>query len=225
MLVSHQFAFEGQELPPTKSHMYEYIVAAPGVFIRAHRSWLDVCYLLAPAHGLLHGLAHYSGYFQLDEAVPFKFTKAIFADAWRHKDIERLYYGVYRPGGWKFLIPQQHATFGRVTPLDPFNKSGQEALIELHSHGEMPAFFSSADNADETGFKIYTVIGRVGSARPEILTRVGVYGHFWTIRSNWVYQIPTPVRDAGFEPAYPDQSDYPEESTYTNKLMEDITWI
>lgn len=200
MLISHQFAFEGQELPPTKSFMYEYIVASPGVFIRAHRSWLDVCFLIAQAHGLLHGLAHYNGYFQLDQVVPRGFTKAMFADAWRHKGKERLYYGKYYANGWKFIIPEQLATAGSVRPVNPYSLAGKDALIELHSHGELPAFFSMTDNADETGFKIYTVIGRIGSPRPEILTRVGVYGHFWTIRSDWVYELPTPIRDAGFEP-------------------------
>jgi PRTRC genetic system protein A len=52
------------------------------------------------------------------------------------------------------------------------------AVMELHSHGHYPARFSAVDDADEQGFRIYGVVGRLGTAWPEVALRVGLYGHF-----------------------------------------------
>ena len=53
-----------------------------------------------------------------------------------------------------------------------------DAVAEFHSHGRHRAFFSSTDDRDEQGFRIYGVVGRMGESRPELALRVGIYGHF-----------------------------------------------
>ena len=57
------------------------------------------------------------------------------------------------------------------------------ALLQLHSHHRMPAFFSAVDDQDEQGLGLYGVLGRLGVAgeQPEVLLRVGVYGHYQTL--------------------------------------------
>ena len=199
--INYQFVPYNTSPPEVGSFMYEYLVGSPGVFIRAHRKYLQVSFIVAEAAYLLKGLEHITGYFVLDGRVPLGYISAMFKDAFLHKDIERLYWGIYKPTGWKFLIPEQDATPGSVKPRNPFSMVGRDALIEVHSHNGMGAGFSPTDDMDEVGFRIYTVIGKVNSSQPEILTRVGVYGHFWTIRSNWVYELPAYVRDVGFEQA------------------------
>jgi PRTRC genetic system protein A len=50
-------------------------------------------------------------------------------------------------------------------------------LCDLHSHGNMRAFFSRIDDADEQATKVYIVIGKLDT-EPEIRLRVGVYGYW-----------------------------------------------
>ncbi len=56
-------------------------------------------------------------------------------------------------------------------------------ILDMHSHHQMPAFFSTTDNADETGFQVYCVLGGIGVAdrSPQVHLRVGIYGHHWSI--------------------------------------------
>lgn len=50
-------------------------------------------------------------------------------------------------------------------------------LCDLHSHGNMRAFWSSTDDADEQSARIFVVVGKLGT-EPEIRLRVGVYGYW-----------------------------------------------
>ena len=78
--------------------------------------------------------------------------------------------------------------------MDPF-AGGADTLIEVHSHHNMAAFFSGTDDREErAGFRIYSVIGNL-ARKPTILTRVGIYGHFWQIPSSWVYNLPSGISD------------------------------
>ncbi|MBA7542911.1 hypothetical protein ES705_35236 [subsurface metagenome] len=50
-------------------------------------------------------------------------------------------------------------------------------VLEMHSHGHMGAWFSTTDNVDETGLKLYGVVGKL-NATPIVKLRIGVYGYF-----------------------------------------------
>ena len=51
-------------------------------------------------------------------------------------------------------------------------------VAEFHSHGRMTGFFSSQDNRDEQGFKIYGVLGSLASNSPQVNFCLGIYGYF-----------------------------------------------
>jgi hypothetical protein len=59
----------------------------------------------------------------------------------------------------------------------------------------MDPFFSPTDNRDEQGFRIFAVIGKVNE-KPEIRVRVGVYGNYWNIPADMVFDLPEEIRDA-----------------------------
>lgn len=61
-------------------------------------------------------------------------------------------------------------------------------VVDLHSHNSMPAFFSGTDNADEQGFRLYCVIGRIDTDAPEIACRAGVYGHHWPVPALAIFE-------------------------------------
>ncbi len=69
----------------------------------------------------------------------------------------------------------------------------ENALIEVHSHHAMGAFFSFTDNADQTGFRIYTVLGRINT-EPTLRVRVGIYGYFWDIPAGWAFELPASIQ-------------------------------
>jgi len=66
-------------------------------------------------------------------------------------------------GDWH---PQQASGCGvRATPIP-------DAIVEVHSHHAMRAYFSATDDRDESARRVYGVIGRLDGARPEIALRV-----------------------------------------------------
>ena len=66
-------------------------------------------------------------------------------------------------GAWQ---PQQTSGCSvRATPI-------ADAIIEVHSHHAMGAYFSATDDRDETGRRVYGVLGRLNTAAPELAFRV-----------------------------------------------------
>lgn len=67
---------------------------------------------------------------------------------------------------------QGHGCRTGVSYINP-----QSVALDLHSHGELAPLFSSQDNRDETGLKLYGVVGDL-VRQPTVQIRVGVYGYF-----------------------------------------------
>ena len=79
--------------------------------------------------------------------------------------------------------PEQAGTATRLAYLPPAG-----VVAEFHSHGSSRAFFSATDDRDEQGFRIYGVVGRLDTDRPELSLRVGVYGHFAPVEWSQVFE-------------------------------------
>jgi hypothetical protein len=58
----------------------------------------------------------------------------------------------------------------------------------------MPPDFSETDDKDESGFRLYGVIGNLHQA-PKIRLRVGCYGYFWEIPASWALKLPRGLMD------------------------------
>lgn len=84
--------------------------------------------------------------------------------------------------GYRLLVPPQVAGPERVVYRPP-----TAAVLEVHSHGPHPAMFSSTDNRDEQRLRLYSVIGRLDTERPEVALRVGAYGHFLSVPWDTVF--------------------------------------
>jgi Prokaryotic homologs of the JAB domain len=66
-------------------------------------------------------------------------------------------------GAWQ---PQQTSGCSvRATPI-------ADAIVEVHSHHAMGAYFSPTDDRDETCRRVYGVLGRLNTAAPELALRV-----------------------------------------------------
>lgn len=187
-LVNYSFAMEnGRHGLVQPGCLYEYIVGSNGVFLRSNREGLEVMHQIGYTPPI-NGLRKLNEQFELVQRIPYGLFKGVLVDAWKSYEKEKLYYFIYEDG-WRVYVPAQRVSGTTVHPIDQYDPLGVKALIELHSHGTMHAVFSPQDNRDETGFRIYSVIGNM-NGKLEITTRVGVYGQFWNIPSTWVYDYP-----------------------------------
>jgi len=172
----------GEGLPPAKALGYEYLVGANGLFIRAEDSRMAARVLVAGAQ--LSGLAPVVPDARLKTPrIPGDWLWSVLGSARRHLPNERAFQFTWDDIGarWRCDAPFQDADPASVTYADI-----PGAVVDLHSHGTLTAFFSSTDDADEQGLRFYVVVGRVDTNTPTITARVGVYGHVmpvpaWTI--------------------------------------------
>jgi PRTRC genetic system protein A len=170
------------ELPPCDPHkLCEYVIGGNGLFVRAKRKGLEA---IIPIDDRPSPFMEVSTVVKLQEHAPHSLLDEIVSQARKAAPLERLFYLL--PDPWRLVVPDQMQTSGSVRPVDPYSEGSHNALIEIHSHNDMPAFWSSADDRDETGFRIYGVIGRV-STTVEIKLRVGIYGYFYQVPVAWVF--------------------------------------
>lgn len=201
MFVDYVFAKETIDLAMPDGLMYRYVVGANGVFVQARRKGLEACLWSSALMEPIRGLAEVTPYVKLEPGkVNSKVIEWLFWHARNESPKEALFYLVQREGllksfgDWTIRMPTQVQSAGGVRPVDPFNQSAQEALIEVHSHHTMGAFFSRTDDRDEQGFRIYAVMGMIFE-KPTLLVRAGVYGHFWEVPARWIFDLPGWVRD------------------------------
>ena len=53
----------------------------------------------------------------------------------------------------------------------------ETVVMDMHSHGAAPPYFSPTDNLDETRLRFYGVLGNVNTS-PRWLFRLGIYGYW-----------------------------------------------
>ena len=177
------------ELPPI-ARPYEYLMGSNGLFIRARRQGLEVQFPIAPA--TVRGLAVLESYFQFDyPPVPADMTHRLLFQAQLQGHKEILFYLRHDFSGWLLDIPDQQKGAGFCRPNDDAAESPYaKALINCHSHHSMLARFSPQDDIEEQGFRLYAVIGTLFT-QPTIRLRVGVYGYFWEIPAEYVFELPS----------------------------------
>jgi hypothetical protein len=179
------------------AQVFEYVLAANGLFVRAEREGLQAC---IPVQGWFCSSSNLRGLHPVDPCVELEYprlgqdvlakilecSRAAASD--KGNPLEALFYLKYREqNGWELIIPEQKATRFSVRSLD--SSAYAETLIEVHSHHHMQPIFSAMDNADEQGFRLYGVIGDIFE-RPTLNLRIGVWGHFWSIPARWIFDLP-----------------------------------
>jgi hypothetical protein len=110
------------------------------------------------------------------------------------KPVEALFHLTWDASGSRLQMPPQERSIMSVKPIG-HAPSYETAAVEVHSHHGMAARFSSTDDADEVGFRIFGVLGEIFT-RPTLRVRVGLYGHYWEIPATWVFQLPHRISDA-----------------------------
>lgn len=176
-------------LPPMSASALEYWLAGNGVFIRAQRQGIKACFPVTSCR--IAGLTAIEPYFQMEyPRVPLEITKLMLLLSEEAGENEILFHLFFQTEHWHLEVPAQIATPTSVTPLkSSLDSSYERALIEVHSHANMSSKFSETDNREETGFRIFAVLGKLKSC-PEINARIGIYSHFYSIPASWVFELP-----------------------------------
>lgn len=184
--------------PPANASLYEYLIAGNGVFLRGEREGLQVLIPVAPCE--IRGLPTLTPYLKLayplvDQALVAEMLDQSQAACIAAGAPREILFHLRWECGWHLAVPAQDQTASSVTPIGPaIGSSYETALIEVHSHHRLAPFFSRTDDADERGFRLYAVLGHIFT-QPTLRVRVGVYGYYWSVPAQWVFELPDSVSD------------------------------
>jgi PRTRC genetic system protein A len=158
-----------------------YTWAGNGVFVEAESPLLAA--RIPTAEVITRGLANFKTEVVLKHGkIPQSLFDDILADMLLTPKIEN-YYGICWDDGYKIRKPLQSRAGDKVTYATLDN-----VVLDIHSHGDMAPVFSTQDNKDEQGLKLYGVAGLLASEYPCALLRVGVYGYFYYIDWSDVFE-------------------------------------
>src|SRR4030067_1209166 len=157
-----------------KGIYYNYILAANGLFIEASHPMLAARVPVSECE--VRGLAPMKAKIRLTYgSIPQHFFDLALDTFLAAPDKEH-YVAVTAAAGYHFYVPVQDEGDASVV-----YEVGDSVVLDIHSHGHMPAFFSrQTDDKDETGLKLYAVGGRL-NATPVVKLRGGVYRYFHSL--------------------------------------------
>jgi PRTRC genetic system protein A len=228
-----------QGLPPIRvGKLYEYVLAANGVYLHAKRQGLEVFLpVMAPSRPTkkVRGLCEANGFVKMDyPKVPYYLleqilTRSVESADEQGKPLEILFHLVYETSipsleNWYLKVPEQEQHYASVKPVGSGVAPGssyETAFIDCHSHHGMRAFFSGTDDRDEQGFRIYAVLGNIYK-KPELRVRVGVFGHHFEIEAGEIFELPYEgkVIDARF--GNWDALDLPDDATEEDEELAEL---
>jgi len=158
---------------------YNYIFASNGVFIEAESPLIAARIPVADCD--IRGLAPIEPKISLTYgSIPQRFFD-LALDLFLSDSETEQYVAVTGEAGYRFYIPVQDKSAGSVV-----YEVGSAVVLEMHSHGHGGAWFSGIDDKDETGLKLYGVVGKL-AATPIVKLRIGVYGYFRDLFWNEVF--------------------------------------
>jgi hypothetical protein len=173
-----------------KGELYDYFWAGNGVFIRAENEHLRA--QVPVAVGVTRGLPYMTPEINLKHGhIDQRYFDFILDEMLQTPEQESYYAIIWEDDRYKIRKPDLHQTdVSVIYDVLP------NVVMELHSHpGNLGVGFSSQDNSDETGFKIYGVVGCLSRQQPLVQLRVGVYGNFHIIDPYEVFlTVPTRVK-------------------------------
>ena len=168
-------------LSGTQGVAFDYVMAQEGLLVQARNHLIAARILLAPAR--VRGLAPAPPTLTLAHGpIPHRLLAQ--GIAWMKKTPrrERIFAINHQDGAYQLILPTQRSRTSSIT-YQPV----EDAVLEIHSHGDLPAFFSPTDNRDEQGLRIYGVTGKLGQRQPQLDLRLGIYGHFAPLQPHQVF--------------------------------------
>ena len=165
---------------------FDYVLGAGGVYVQSESAHLTARVCIAPCE--VRGLAPVAEKLELAHGpIPARLFEVGLRWFLDDPSTERFFAVRWDGRSYRLVVPEQEGTATRLKYKPPAG-----VVAEFHSHGTSRAFFSKTDDGDEQGFRIYGVVGRLDTDRPELSLRVGVYGHFAPVEWPQVFDGPEP---------------------------------
>jgi PRTRC genetic system protein A len=195
MMLMNYLLTQDASLPPIDpANMFEFVIAGNGVFVRARRKELEA--MIPVARCEIRGLQEVRPYVRMEAGkVPLALTQAILNEFQQDMPDESLIWVKLDNGKWNVVKPSQTQEKESVRPMNPFDRDGAAAFLDVHSHNSMQPYFSTDDDKDENGFRLYAVFGLLNST-PCAAVRIGIYGYFWHLDAGSVFVLPEGIGDA-----------------------------
>lgn len=194
-LLKYKEGMEGE-----RGMYYDYVLASNGLFIEAEGKLM--------AARVPVTLAQVRGLSPLETKVVLRYGKIPqrffdLALSVMLADINKEHYvAITWKDGYHIHVPSQEASAARVE-----YSMTDSVILDLHSHPKMVAKFSPQDNQDETGLKLYGVVGKL-TGTPKLRLRAGVYGYFYPICWSDIFEGTLEgVDDLGDEPDVIDEEE------------------
>ncbi|QBE66363.1 PRTRC system protein A [Pseudoduganella lutea] len=175
---------------PSMSPGLRLVVAANGVFVQVRLPWLDC---LQRFGGIDSGLpvpyGALSPWLRLSFGViPADLLRRFIASA-RYAAPDETAAAIIHDGRSGMLrvatCETVEADRDHVVYRLPLLAATEQVVLDLHSHGDAPAFFSALGDADDRAIKLCGVFGRVRSRHPEARVRLAINGLFIDLCDQW----------------------------------------
>jgi len=161
---------------------YDYILAQDGLFIRAQNPLLKATVCLSPVE--IRGLSPLKENIELVHGkIPRRLYDLSLSALIASSDREQ-YLAITWEGEYRLRLPWQERNGASVK-----YQTLPTSVMDIHSHGRMKAWFSSTDDTDEQGLRLYMVVGKLDTLLPEMELRLGVYGYFVTLSIDEVFDV------------------------------------
>lgn len=176
-------------LPPMASSL-RLVVAANGLFLQVRLPWIECiepCGAIDPRLPLPYGelAPRLSLAFGV---IPSELLRKFVALSRRALPAETAAAIIYCARTGELRLEQCEtitADSMHIVYRPPTLATTEQTVIDLHSHGDAPAFFSPQDDADDRSIKICGVFGRVRSRHPEARFRLSINGMFVDLCDRW----------------------------------------
>jgi PRTRC genetic system protein A len=196
-LVTYRLYQTEGTVPAYDAAAYQYLLAGNGIFVRTETRFWSAC--IPVSRCPVRGLPELNPRFALKvPRLPDSLLTAVIGDARQRRGADgRLHEALYRfrYDGQRVqaIRPVQHATHSSVSTQQV---GGSDTLLELHTHGSTPAYWSASDDKDEQGACLYAVLGKL-DGRPEMKLRVGIYGYWYRLPVTAVFAVTAGKQKAG----------------------------
>lgn len=168
---------------------FDYIFAGHGAYVQSKSELMTARIMVA--EGQLKGLQPVTEKIILEHGLIPGVLMELTLDAMLANPRDELFAAI-RWDGERYGVVLPTQTRG---PASVQYEKVPNAVLEVHSHANMHAYFSGTDDTDEQGFMLYAVFGRLAHVRPQLNMRVGVYGHFGQVRWPEIFSGPPPAVD------------------------------